>query len=95
MKERNESNEHPYDMFRYELEPVLRSKLEEFQLFGYNTVTEEELWECLTKKKWKRPETKRLHELVNDVYSLSVSDYMTYITIEAYKAPNFFGEQKA
>ncbi|WP_339147021.1 MULTISPECIES: post-transcriptional regulator [unclassified Sutcliffiella] len=86
--------QHAYDLFRYELGPVLQSKLEEFQLFGYDTVSEDELWECLTKKKWKRPETKRLFELVNDVYSLSVTDYMSYITIEAYKAPNYFASQK-
>ncbi|CAG9619465.1 post-transcriptional regulator [Sutcliffiella rhizosphaerae] len=84
------TNQHAYDLYRYELNPVLQSKLEEFQLLGYNTVSENDLWECLTKKKWKRPETKMLYELVNDVYSLSLNEYMTFITIEAYKAPNFF-----
>ncbi|WP_404444013.1 post-transcriptional regulator [Sutcliffiella horikoshii] len=87
------ATDHAYDLFRYELGPVLQSKLEEFQLFGYDTITEDALWECLTKKKWKKPETKRLFELVNDVYSLSLSDYMSYITIEAYKAPNYFENQ--
>ncbi|WP_223702875.1 post-transcriptional regulator [Sutcliffiella deserti] len=89
-----EKEHHAYDLFRSDLTPVLRSKLEEFQLFGHSTVTEEELWECLTRKKWKRPETKMLHHLVNDIYSLSITDYMSYITIEAYKAPNFFESQK-
>ncbi|MBM7620418.1 hypothetical protein JOC95_002271 [Bacillus tianshenii] len=88
-----ETNYHAYDLFRSDLTPVLKSKLEEFQLFGYDKVTEDELWECLTRKTWKRPETKMLHQLVNDVYGLSVTDYMSYITIEAYKAPNFFQEQ--
>jgi hypothetical protein len=89
-----ETNDHAYDFFRSDLKPVLQSKLEEFQLFGYDKVTEDELWECLTRKTWKRPETKMLHQLVNDVYGLSITDYMSYITIEAYKAPNFFQEQK-
>jgi len=90
---KKDATDHAYDLFRYELGPVLQSKLEEFQLFGYDTITEDALWECLTKKKWKKPETKRLFELVNDVYSLSLSDYMSYITIEAYKAPNYFENQ--
>ncbi|WP_078379559.1 post-transcriptional regulator [Sutcliffiella halmapala] len=89
-----ETNYHAYDLFRSDLTPVLQSKLEEFQLFGYDTISENELWECLTKKMWKRPESKMLHQLVNDVYSLAITDYMSYITIEAYKAPNYFLERK-
>ena len=87
-------NEHAYDLFRFDLEPVLQSKMEEFHMLGYDKVTVDDVWECMTKKKWKKPESKQLHELVSDVYRLKVVEYMSYITIEAYKAPNFFESAK-
>lgn len=85
--------EHAYDLYRFDLEPVLKSKVDEFHMLGYDSVTVDGLWECLTNKTWRKPSDKRLHELVSDVYHLKVAEYMSYITIEAYKAPNFFGEK--
>ncbi|QOR65660.1 post-transcriptional regulator [Cytobacillus suaedae] len=89
------TNKHPFDQFRAQVEPALISKLEEFELFGYDKVTEEELWEFLTKKRWKRAnEERKLHEIVNDILSLNVSDYITYATIEAFKSSdNLFSEE--
>jgi len=87
------SLEHIYDGFRYELQPALRSKLEEFQLLGYNTITEDELWKYLTQKKWKRPsEDRRIFELVQDILHVKISEYMNFATIEAFKLDNFFTE---
>lgn len=89
------TNKHPFDEYRTLVEPALMSKLEEFELFGYDKVTEEELWEFLTKKRWKRVnEERKLHEIVNDILSLNVSDYITYATIEAFKSSdNVFSEE--
>lgn len=76
------------DAYREELSVVLQSKVEEFQMLGYDRVTEQEIWTCLKSKKWKRlREDVKIHQLVNDVLKLSTSDYMTYLTMQAYKEP--------
>lgn len=76
------------DAYREELSVVLQSKVEEFHMLGYDRVTEQEIWTCLKSKTWKRlPEEIKIHQLVNDVLKLSTSDYMTYLTMQAYKAP--------
>ncbi|MFP3124801.1 post-transcriptional regulator [Ectobacillus funiculus] len=76
------------DAYRQELNVVLQSKLEEFHMLGYDRVTEQEIWTCLKNKKWKKlTEEIKIHQLVNDVLTLSTSDYMTYLTMQAYKAP--------
>ena len=49
------SSTHIYDQYRSQVKPVLTSKIEEFQLLGYDTIKEDELWEYLTNKKWKKP----------------------------------------
>lgn len=80
--------EHPVDVYREQLDIVLESKVDEFKMLGYDRVTEQEIWDCLKAKKWKRVnEEFKIHQLVNDVLTLSASMYMTYLTMEAYKSP--------
>ena len=84
---------HPYDEYFEVLQPALTSKVEEFLLIGYGKVKVKDLWEYLTKKKWKKTETEiRVHELVSDVLSVKAGDYMNFATIEAFKSPNWFVE---
>lgn len=47
-------NSHVNENNRTQVQPVLKSKLEEFRLLGVDSVTEQGLWEYLIKKKWKR-----------------------------------------
>lgn len=85
------SSTHIYDQFRSQIKPVLNSKTEEFHLLGYETIREDDLWEFLIKKKWKKPsETIRIAELVQDILNVKIADYMNYATIEAYKTADFF-----
>ncbi len=85
--------ENRYEQFRDAVKPALLSKIEEFQLFGYDKVTEEELWNYLIKKKWKRDrEEKLLYQIVNDIFDVKVGEYMNYATVEAFKSPNWFSE---
>jgi hypothetical protein len=80
--------DHEYEHFRIRVKPALRSKLDEFQMLGYNTISEKELWEYLIRKKWKKvKDDKKLFEIVQDILSIKVSDYMSFATIEAYKSP--------
>ncbi|WP_077621391.1 post-transcriptional regulator [Sediminibacillus massiliensis] len=67
------------------LTTVTESKVEEFKLLGYSRANAEEIWDCLEKKVWKGDPEKKLHEVVADIFHLSSSIYMTYLTMEAYQ----------
>ncbi|MBO1579276.1 MULTISPECIES: post-transcriptional regulator [Bacillus] len=76
------------EAYRGQLQVVLESKVEEFQMIGYDRVTTEDIWKCLKSKKWKKVASDvRLYELVNDVLTLTANEYMTYLTVEAYQEP--------
>ncbi|MFT4412766.1 post-transcriptional regulator [Fredinandcohnia humi] len=92
----SQKDTHLFDSFRESVAPALKSKLEEFDLYGYDKVTEDELWNFLKNKTWKKvSEEKPIHQIVNDILTVKVGDYMNYVTVEAFKAPNWFeGEGK-
>ncbi|MBE5104397.1 post-transcriptional regulator [Bacillus paramycoides] len=76
------------ESYRGQLQVVLESKVEEFQMFGYDRVTDNDIWKFLKVKKWKKIDSDvRLYELVNDVLRVTANEYMTYLTVEAYQAP--------
>ena len=82
--------EHAYHHFRSQVKPALWSKLDEFRLLGYDAISEEELWEFLIRKKWKKvKEEGKLHEIIQDIFSIKVSDYLSYRTIETFRTTEF------
>ncbi|PGL70566.1 post-transcriptional regulator [Bacillus sp. AFS055030] len=80
--------------FKPMLQVVIESKLDEFRMLGFDTVSEDDLWECLERTSWRKKEDEpKLFQLVEDILSLTVNDYMNYIRIEAFKSPTWqFGE---
>lgn len=81
---------HDYERFHTTVKPALRSKVEEFNLLGYGTIHEEQLWDFLKSKKWKKmKEDKRLYEIVDDIMSLKLGEYMNYASVEALKLSDF------
>ncbi|RSD24086.1 post-transcriptional regulator [Mesobacillus subterraneus] len=81
---------HQYGRFYNEVKPALQSKVEEFKIFGYESVTEKELWDYLTKKKWKKPKDEiQLYEVVADILSAKIGDLMNFTTVEAFKLGDF------
>ncbi len=81
---------HMNDFLRKDVKVVLDSKLEEFSLLGYERVTEQELWNFLTRKKWrKETEPKLVHEVVSDIMSIKVGEFINYATVEAFKEAEF------
>lgn len=81
---------HHYSRFYTEIKPAISSKLEEFKLFGYERVSEQELWEFLTKKKWKKlNEDIHLYEVVADVLSVNIGELMNFTTVAAFKMGDF------
>jgi len=80
------------EAIREEVMPALECKKDEFQLLGYEHVTVEQLWDCLFQKKWKKfKQERRIFELVSDILSLTINEYMGYITIKSYEEVNIFG----
>lgn len=80
----------PYNFFRDQVVLALQSKLEEFRLLDYDSISEDELWEYMVKKKWKKErEEVKLHEVIQDILTVKVSDYISYATVEAYKSNEF------
>lgn len=82
--------EHAYDSFRKEVQPALTCKVDEFALLGYETISEDELWEFLKIKKWRKAkEEVKIYEIVSDIMSIKVGEYMTYASVEAMKNEEF------
>ncbi|WP_066063884.1 post-transcriptional regulator [Neobacillus soli] len=82
----NDLNNH----FRTQVQPALASKLAEFRMLGIDSVTEKELWRYLVKKKWKKVANElKLFEIVQEILSVKVSDYISFATIDAYKTAEF------
>lgn len=83
-------NKQPFDEYRDHVRPAIKSKLEEFHLFGYEEVTEEKLWTYLKTKKWKKTPELYVHEVVRDVLALKVGDFMNFATVESFKGGSWF-----
>lgn len=82
-----------FEVWKDEVLPVLNSKVEEFQLIGYDEASAEEVWECVLNKLRKQKEPMRIYQFVNEILKLKVTDYMTWLTIGAYQGPNWFEEE--
>jgi hypothetical protein len=71
---------------REQLMPALQCKYDEFRLLGYKQVTMDQIWDCLVQKKWENfKEERKLFELANDILSLQIGEYMSFITMQSYK----------
>ncbi|WP_314587170.1 post-transcriptional regulator [Paenibacillus terrigena] len=67
---------------------LCQSKAEEFHLIGYEHVTAEEIWECVSNKYVKKG-MPQLHQVVNDILSLKATSFMNYMTMAAFKGSPF------
>lgn len=65
--------------------PVIESKVNEFLEMGYTKSTSEDIWICLEQRVWKENSTKKLHEVVQDIFHLSPDIYMSYLTLDAFQ----------
>ncbi|WP_144511185.1 post-transcriptional regulator [Bacillus sp. FJAT-22090] len=81
------------DIFTHVL-PALESKKSEFEVYQYATVTERDIWKYCVEKKWRKIDisTLALHQIVNDVLSITSAEFMTYEQIDQFKTSNWFSE---
>lgn len=74
--------------------PTVEMKADEFELLGYGRIERDEVWKCITEnaERGKIEKPFRLHQLVNEVLSLSLNDYMNRLRMEALRGPDWFSE---
>ncbi|MFS0727401.1 post-transcriptional regulator [Paenibacillus sp. 1P07SE] len=70
------------------IEALCRSKAEEFRMIGYEHVTAEEIWQCVSSG-YRSGTAPPLHKIVNDILTLKVTSFMNYMTISAFKGTAF------
>jgi hypothetical protein len=74
--------------------PAVESKKNEFHLYGYSTVTEEEIWTYCIRKKWRKKDVNsmKLHEIVNSILQVTPAEFMTYTQIEEQRGSDWFSD---
>ena len=67
--------------------PALESKKSEFEVYQYKTVSVEDIWNYCISKKWRKKNIPEifLHQIVNDILSISPAEYMTFEQIENFR----------
>lgn len=69
-----------------EIEALCISKAEEFALLGYEHITGEDIWQCVSIiKKYDEDNLPQIHQIVNDILTLKVTTFMNWMTLNAYK----------
>lgn len=66
------------------IEVLCHSKAEEFQMLGYEHVSGKEVWSCISDR-YVKTGFPALHQIVNDILSLKVTQFMNWMTMSAYK----------
>lgn len=80
-------------LFSYML-PVIDSKKNEFHLYGYPTITNEDIWTFCVKKKWRKKDiaAMRKHEMVNEILQVTPAQFMMFTQIEEQRDSNWFSD---
>ncbi len=69
------------EQFKETITELCNSKVEEFSMLGYEHVTADEIRDCVFSKYKK--ETPAFHQIVNDVLSLKVTQFMNWLTMSS------------
>lgn len=83
-------DKHPAELYKDHLRPFLYSKLEEFNILGYDEVELGSLWSYLIEKKWRKMQEPQIHALADSILSVKIGEYMNYATVESFKTSNWF-----
>ncbi|BAU27031.1 ComN-like post-transcriptional regulator [Aneurinibacillus soli] len=68
--------------FEQDIMYICELKIQEFHLLGYENITPEEIWNCVSEKYKEIPP---LHRVVNDILSLKPGRLMNWMTMRAFK----------
>lgn len=65
------------------IEQLCHSKAKEFRMFGYEQVTGEDIWHCVSSRYTEG--IPALYKVVNDILSLKSTTFMNWLTMQIYK----------
>jgi hypothetical protein len=66
------------------IENLCNSKAAEFRMLGYEQVSGPDIWDCVNDK-YAKTGVPSLHQVVNDILSLKVTQFMNWMTMRVYK----------
>lgn len=66
------------------VEQLCESKAEEFRMLGYENVSGQDVWECVSDK-YHKSGFPPLYAVVNDILSLKITQFMNFITLNMYR----------
>lgn len=69
--------------------PALKSKVDEFQLIGYEGISYEQIWDALFNNVWKKQPPKQNYQIMQDIMEFSVNTYMDLKQADALKHTKF------
>lgn len=77
-----------------DMQPALVSKKNEFHMYGYTTVTEEDIWIYCVRKVWRKKDvsTLRVYEIANDILRILPAAFMTFTQIEEQRSSDWFSD---
>lgn len=71
------------------IEIICRSKIEEFELLGYEHVGVLDIWSCISKRYHRLNQQPALHQVVSDIMTLKPQELMNYLTVRAWQEASF------
>ena len=74
--------------------PALQSKMNEFHLYGYTTVTVEDIWIYCLRKIWRKKDVNemRSYQITNDILKILPAAFMTFTQIEEQRNSDWFSD---
>ncbi len=69
-------------------EKLCRMKAAEFAMLGYDQVTPDDVWACISAR-YQKNGFPMLHRMVNDILSLKATEFMNWMTMQAFKGALF------
>jgi hypothetical protein len=92
-----ETMEGLFGQIYFHLLPAIESKKNEFHLYGYTMVTEEDIWTYCVRKVWRKKDvdSMHVHEITNGILRISPAAFMTYTQIEEQRDSDWFSDMNS
>ena len=80
----------PFSQLYEQVQDILKNKVDEIHYFGYDSITEQDVWRYCIDKVWRKKDIQnlRLHELASGILGVSASELLNYIQIKDLKQSN-------
>ena len=77
----------PFSSLYEKVQLILTNKIEEFHYYGYDALTEQDLWKYCVDKVWRKQDVQnlRLHELTSGIFGTTASEVLNYVQMSDFK----------